>query len=158
MKISRYQQFCAPVKIVVGAGLFVSFLVGLLTACSSNPGLSDIPGGSEFTAHILEDGSKQFVLKVRVRGGSKDERMESRDAGDNCFPCAPGEQRAGFRDGDRDLDLKRVAKAMLAENQYCREGFVALEQYREGRAQILRGECRDTATAADRTRFARTSK
>lgn len=150
VKAIQFKRTLQSVIMFVGTGFFFNFLA----ACASSPSSSDIPGGTEFTTHILDDGSKQFVLKVHARGGNKEERVNARDHGDNCFPCAPGEQRAGFRDGDRELDLKRVTKAVLAENQYCREGFVALEQYREARAQILRGECRDTATTADRTRFA----
>ena len=44
-------------------------------------------------------------------------------------------------------------EALLELNRYCRDGYVTLEQYRMGMQQVIRGECRDDATEADRQRF-----
>jgi hypothetical protein len=127
----------------------------LLSGCSSTPGPGDIPRDTEFSTQILADGTKIFLVKTSPhlgRGERKGGGGEGR-GGNNCFPCEPGEQRGGFGSDDRENDLKRAAKAMIAENHYCRDGFVVLEEYHQDRGQILRGECRDTADESDRARF-----
>lgn len=138
--------------------------VASLTACSSAPTPKDIPPGTQFSTHILEDGTKLFTLKSQPPGleGESMERMraqqrQGRAGGNDCFPCEPGERGAsgGGGGGGRThaSDLKIVATAMIAENRYCRDGFVVLEQFQQERARVLRGECRDSADASDRARF-----
>jgi hypothetical protein len=132
----------------------------LLSACSSAPGPKDIPAGTEFSTHILADNTKIFTLKIhpeRDRGaGGAVREGEGRGRGGDCFPCEPGDARGGGMGGGmraRALDMKSIATAMIAENHFCREGFVVLEQFQQERSQIVRGECRDSADASDRARF-----
>jgi hypothetical protein len=136
----------------------------LLAACSSAPGPKGIPANAEFSTKILGDGSKLFTLKLHPemgRGGPggpmpQDARGGRGDgAGGDCFPCEPGEGGRGEMRGARarEADLKNIASAMIAENHYCRDGFVVLEQFQQDRSRVLRGECRDGADASDRARF-----
>lgn len=134
----------------------------LLSACSSTPGPKDIPASTEFSTRILADSTKLFTLKVhseRSRSGAVREGGSMREdggRGGDCFPCEPGDARSGGIGGGtriRTLDLKSIATAMIAENHFCRDGFVVLEQFQQERSQIVRGECRDSADASDRARF-----
>lgn len=134
----------------------------LLSACSSAPGTKEIPTDAEFSTRILADNTKLFTLKVGHPGGDRasDQRLRERDGrssgGSDCFPCGPGDSRGGGSAGPMrtpDLNLKAIATAMIADNHFCREGFVVLEQFQKDRSTVIRGECRDSANASDRARF-----
>jgi hypothetical protein len=42
---------------------------------------------------------------------------------------------------------------LLLENGFCQQGFVTLDHYQVRGRAVLRGECREAATAQDRERF-----
>jgi len=109
-----------------------------LLACASQPDAGDVPAGVDFKTQMLADGTKLF--KVITRESIPNERRGLNK---------PPEQRR-----ERPQDMKKIAEAMLAENRYCRSGFVVLEQYQQQHSHVLRGECRDAADASDRQRFA----
>jgi hypothetical protein len=132
-------------KIIIGRS---AWLLGILLAagCAHQPGPTDITPGSEFNANILEDGTKLFVFSVPLahpgKGGGGDIRREMGDDEDMSRArrevSHPGPQ---------------AVQAMLAQNSYCREGYLVLEQYEQQRRYVTRGECRDGATEQDRERF-----
>ncbi len=119
-----------------------------LCACAHTPNASDIPPGATFTTKILADDTKLFVYSQRFARRAPD-GGESEEGADEA---------AGRRDGaERGAQIAQIAKrgvqAMLAQNHYCRDGYVVIEQYEEHGSFIIRGECRDAATSAERSKF-----
>ena len=112
--------------------------------CSHTPSAADIPPGATFTANILADGTKLFVY---------------RQSGFGARPPREGEVGAldqpdrGPSTEQLQKSAKRGVDATLAQNHYCREGYMVLEQYQQERAFIVRGECRDAANADEREKF-----
>ena len=124
--------------------------VTLLAACSQAPTADDIPPSARFTTRILDNGTKLFVYS---QGG----RQQGSLGREGELPDA---RRDMPRDEERRKrvvapDLDKGVTAMLTQNQYCRDGYVVLERYEQHGAFVMRGECRDAATAADRQQFAR---
>ncbi|MFT3929500.1 MAG: hypothetical protein QM709_04290 [Spongiibacteraceae bacterium] len=122
-----------------------------LAACSHTPSASDIPPNVSFVTKILGDDTKLFTYTVhRGRGGpGGDEDMpEMQD-----MPSRGGMRGGPGRDEPSSKVMVRGAEAMLLQNHYCRDGFMVLEQYEQHRNYIIRGECRDAATSADREKF-----
>ena len=123
----------------------------LAAACSHTPGPADIPPGADFTANILADGTKLFTFSTRLergggmfgggsgrRGGGREEGEDGEEQRQRRSPVKPNQQGL---------------QAMLAQNGYCRDGYVVLEQYEQHNQYVTRGECRDAATDADRERY-----
>ncbi|HEY3700210.1 MAG TPA: hypothetical protein VGK97_12800 [Spongiibacteraceae bacterium] len=119
-----------------------------LAACSHTPTADDIPPDATFTTSILADNTKLFVYSQRfARGGAPRE--------DYASP-ADRENTVRQRDAERTrapLAAKNGVQAMLAQNHYCRAGYMVLEQYDQHGSYVIRGECRDEATAEDRNKF-----
>ncbi|MDB6062402.1 MAG: hypothetical protein JWM78_2505 [Verrucomicrobiaceae bacterium] len=115
-----------------------------LSACSHTPSPEDIPAGASFITNILADDTKLFTYRQRGFGGPPREN----EAG------AP--ERGGER-GPKTEQMQKMAErgvvAMLMQNHYCREGYMVLEQYEQQRSYIVRGECRDAASQADREKY-----
>ena len=118
-----------------------------LVACSNTPDASDIPPGAEFATKILADDTKLFTYSQRfMRGG-----MRAPETGD--FQTIDNPQMMRDRDNMRAAISKASRKgleAMLAQNNYCRDGYMVIEQYEQHGSYIIRGECRDSATNTDR--------
>ena len=135
------------------SALFAFALLG----CAHQPERDRFARDADFTARILDNGTKLFRVAMRQpmpagrSGGPGDSRNDS--GGADCFPCEPGQQVGSRARGGRELDMRKVATAVLEENHYCREGFVVLEQYQAAEGRVLRGECRDAADAGDRQKF-----
>jgi hypothetical protein len=115
----------------------------ILSACSHTPTASDIPPGASFTATILTDGTKLFVYKQRGMGGPPSE-------------TELGQIERGKR-GPNTEQMQKIAQrgadAMLAQNHYCRTGYMVLEQYEQQRSFVVRGECREAADSSDREKY-----
>lgn len=132
--------------------LFAALLPpALLSGCGHTPTAADIPPGASFTANILADDTKLFVYSQGGRG------MGGRGP-DGELPDARQEMPREGRDGRRGAraappDLQKAVTAMIEQNHYCRDGYMVLEQYEQHGAYIVRGECRDAATPADRQKF-----
>ena len=118
-----------------------------LSACSHTPGAGDIPPGATFTTKILADDTKLFVYSQRFarRGSGSDE-------GEKDFDAAPDRGGSGRSEQMAKVALRGM-QAMLAQNHYCRDGYVVLEQYDQHGSYFIRGECRDAATSAERAKF-----
>ena len=119
-------------------------LLGAAGCAQHQPGPGDIVPGSEFNANILENGTKLFVFSVPMarpgRGGDVRREMDDEEQMQRA-------RREASHPGPQAL------QAMLAQNGYCRDGYLVLEQYEQQRRYVTRGECRDDATGQDRERF-----
>jgi hypothetical protein len=121
-----------------------------LAACSHTPDAGDIPPSANFTTKILANDTKLFVYSQRFgrgRPGGEDEPYEGGQGRGSFFGGPPSSAQMS-------QGALRGVQAMLAQNHYCRDGYVVLEQYDEHGKYIVRGECRDAATSADREKFA----
>ena len=118
-----------------------------LSACSHTPSADDIPPGATFTTKILADDTKLFVYSQRFarRGSNAAE-------GDDGLSEAP-ERGGSGRSEQMAKSALRGVEAMLAQNHYCRDGYVVLEQYDQHGSYFIRSECRDAANAAERSKF-----
>lgn len=120
----------------------------LVAACSNTPGARKVPPGASFAANILADGTKLFTFSTHLLRPS----LEA----EHRMLAADNEQAEG-RQQRRRTDLaetsKRALQMMLQENGYCREGYVLHELYEDRTDYVIRGECRDAASDADRARF-----
>lgn len=122
----------------------------LLVACGSTPGARGVPPGANFAANILPDGTKLFTFSTHlphpptegVRGASAYRDGEDEQA----------ERRRRMPVNLADAN-KRALQEMLQENSYCREGYLLHELYEDRTEYVIRGECRDAATDADRARY-----
>lgn len=86
-----------------------------------------------FETDILDNDTKFFTFRLIRR-----------------TPLSPGVRP------DEDLSmayLKSRLAANLAENGYCREGYLELDASLAVSQTYLRGECREAATTADREKY-----
>jgi hypothetical protein len=121
----------------------------LAVACGHAPSARDVPPGASFAANILDDGTKLFTFSTHLprppmetaRSLQAQERQE-----------AEGHRRTRI---DPSEDSRKALQAMMQENKYCREGYVLHELYEDRTDYVIRGECRDGATDADRARYPR---
>lgn len=138
-----------------------SATVAILSACTHTPSPQDIPAGSSFTTNILPDDTKLFNYTIGRAEKSRDNPRE-----DESSPTDDSDQRSrtggkgrGSHDGGKShnspstQDVQKGVVAVLAQNHYCREGYVVLEQYQAKTGYIVRGECRDAADSADKAKF-----
>lgn len=132
----------------VWRGVTAAIAVLWLSACSHTPSIDDIPPGATFTTKILADDTKLFTYSQRFgRRGPNEGDMDDRAS----------EERIRSGSSNRTAQIAqtglRGVQAMLAQNHYCRDGYMVLEQYEQHGSYIIRGECRDAANAADRSKF-----
>lgn len=108
----------------------------VMVGCGNN--MSKMQGVDEiFETEILDNDTKFFTFRLIRR-----------------TPPSPGVMSAG-RPGD-DLTmayLEARLEANLAENGYCRDGYLELDSSLAISQTFIRGECREAATEADRQRF-----
>lgn len=121
--------------------------LSLLAACSNVPSARNVPPGASFAANILADDTKLFTFSVRLPKPALDGERGYRGQDDSQ---AEGRRRAHI---DYAEGSKRALQAMIEENGYCREGYVLHELYEDRIDYVIRGECRDAATDADRARY-----
>jgi len=122
-------------------------LAALLSACGHTPSAGDVPPDANFSANILDNGTKLFTFSTHLPHQPRDgENMPRR--GDQ-----QGEERPRPH-ADMAGASKKALQAMLLENGYCREGYVVLEMYEDRTSYVMRGECRDAADDNDRARYA----
>ena len=109
-------------------------LFPLLSACSSLPGQKY--GGPEplFLTHINEEGSKRFTFEA---------------APNDTLPRGLSAAQSQRLLEQREALQENLLTQTLASKKYCREGYIVLSQT----SWKVRGECNETATAADRSTF-----
>lgn len=107
----------------------------LLVGCQSGPASAPADIETRFAPRILDNDTKLFTFTAILPKRSPGPSLS--DIGRQNEPA-----------------LDRWVQALFAENAYCRDGYLTLDHYRTARQAVLRGECREAATAADRRRFA----
>ena len=132
--------------------------IALSSSCSSKkPHPAPV---TYFSTNITVEGGKFFVYRLEMpqRGGQEDGGRGSRPekgkkpggGGGRNGASPPNNGRKG---GRSEVNLKQRVDRLIAENRYCRDGYVVLDEYTGAGGVSLRGECRDGATPEDRSRF-----
>lgn len=141
------------------------FLVVLVMAISLSSACSSKRPRPEpaiyFSTYITVDGSKFFVYRQEIpqhtnrkkSGQSSHEMKGQRPSGGRGD--GPQQERGRGRGPDRPdkNSLTQRVDMLIAENSYCRDGYIVLDEYTDAEGVSLRGECRDDATSEDRGRF-----
>ena len=109
-------------------------LFPLLSACSSLPGQKYDGPEPLFLTHINEEGSKRFTFEA---------------APNDTLPRALSAAQSQRLLEQREALQENLLTQTLASKKYCREGYIVLSQT----SWKVRGECNETATAADRSTF-----
>ncbi|MCH7817258.1 MAG: hypothetical protein IIC60_11885 [Proteobacteria bacterium] len=159
--------------------LLIIFLCLFLLSCSSNspPGQRP-PPTTVFKPEITDDGSKLFEVELVFTPPSGSRRGSAGAgggrggfpgggvgrSGGGGFPGGGGAGRSGGRGfpgagggstgvGNRGAFIDEQIDALMAENGFCREGYVELERTQERGKITIRGECNEGANAEDRAKF-----
>jgi len=122
--------------------LITSFSIGCSTTKKDKKHAS-------FDTRISESGLKHFELRlggVHAKNGNSQRTRQSNQ--NNRPPTSYARQHK-----KNQKRLEKVAHALIADNQYCREDFWVLDFDIDTRGYFLRGECNDLATSEDRIRF-----
>lgn len=132
-----------------GRRLFLLFTAFWLAACS---GHSSLPSNvsETFTTVIHDNGTKVFAYNLAL--------------GQEISALSALDYQQGFTDGRRLYSPEELVKrnrrrlksrlnSLLEDNNFCREGFITLQQYAGYATASLRGECREGASDEDRQRF-----
>ncbi len=129
--------------------LLVWMMVALLSAACSMGGRYHGALDESLEIDLLDNGSKLFVYrlerldaidpgKIRIdRGRNRPSREQ---------PLEPPGRRA-YR------HLQNDTERALEATGYCREGYLELDRRLSTQVLWIKGECRETATRADRERF-----
>lgn len=106
-------------------------MVVVLTGCAASDPLSVLPRASEsLVSEYSVDGSKFFEFRRShlPRADRRDQPLEE------------------------EVITRRIEQVM-EETGYCRDGFFELYRQRVRDGLVVRGECREAASASDRQRF-----
>ncbi len=132
--------------------LLVLLTVFAVTGCSSsapkNRGFNE-----SFTTRITGNGTKLFEYRLEIP--EREIRPQSHISSNTAINAEGPEGRAKRM----RRRLESQLNSLLEENRYCREGFLEIDRsiYGGGRTMLgeglIRGECREGATAEDRRRF-----
>lgn len=142
--------------------IFIPLIIALLiSACAHHKDRRQPQEAASFATMIKRDGSKQFNYSMST-GSQRGGRGEGRGGHGERPPRGEGGGRGGPRDSGQseEASLQQEEKIRqqlldkvdleLAENGYCRNGYIELDYYAiNGQAQ-LRGECQESATEKDR--------
>ncbi len=150
---------------------FVVILLSLLliAGCSSK---HDIKVTEVFRSQIGSDDAKLFTFSIIFVGNpaskiaanddknlaekpTKSRQNKGRGKKNNT-DNNPKKQRSDKKEKRQDRmnsELERRLAEKLADNNYCRKGFFELERSLNKTIFTIRGECNDSATAADRQNF-----
>ena len=109
----------------------ILFAIALLNACASNGPAT--PFEDSFVTEISTDGTKFFTYTRQCNNGSKSQNNRN--------------------DKDAETSLQKSIREKLESSGYCRDGYLALEDYEANGIARIRGECRDGASDSDRTLF-----
>jgi hypothetical protein len=138
----------------------------LLGGCASDPG--ERPElKTYFVTDIDQQGSKRFNYSVVASRAQKDGKKgkdgrgmgrSKGQGGRGGQGQKRGEGRKSANQGDVTAKLKTQVtenlELRLADNRYCREGYIELDSYFSRVRSYIRGECKEAATDEDRQAFA----
>lgn len=126
-----------------------------LTACGGHSLRSDET--ETFSTRILDNGSKLFTYQLDTPSDSAAQPTLVFDANENIDPnTAPDMAPYSAVDEKARIEARVLAlmEDKLEASGYCREGYVVSERTIGFRRSVVSGECRETATDDDRSRFA----
>jgi hypothetical protein len=115
-------------------------LLPVITACSGLPGLQPDGPAPLFRTHINEEGSKRFTFEAAPL-----DTLPTRQQENDGSRISRSKSLLERRDALQDAQLTQT----LAEQKYCRDGYIVLSQT----SWKIRGECNETANQADRDAF-----
>jgi hypothetical protein len=115
-------------------------LLPVITACSGLPGLQPDGPAPLFRTHINEEGSKRFTFEAAPLD-TLPTRLQENDGS----RISRSKSLLERRDALQYAQLTQT----LAEQKYCRDGYIVLSQT----SWKIRGECNETANQADRDAF-----
>jgi hypothetical protein len=115
-------------------------LLPVITACSGLPGLQPDGPAPLFRTHINEEGSKRFTFEAAPL-----DTLPTRQQVNDGSRISRSKSLLERRDALQDAQLTQT----LAEQKYCRDGYIVLSQT----SWKIRGECNETANQADRDAF-----
>ena len=145
----------------------LALTIPLLSGCASAPP----EFRDDFATHIFDNGNKQFTYRLMALPSKA---QKPKPQGDNHnTPHPEGKPDKGHKDargkgGKKGRkDIAKQQKQLLAigqeqltvkleESEYCREGFMLLDEEREGPRISLKGECLELASESDITQFPNT--
>lgn len=117
-----------------------------LASCSSN---KSIKTKESFSTLIKMDGTKQFSYTF-IAPMSEIERFSERRG--NGKPRKNGSREAYMLDQLGTM-FDNGLNAKLNSTGFCRSGFITLENQSRPGAMQVKGECKETASDADREKF-----
>ena len=139
-----------------------------MTGCSSN----EVKITEVFRSDIRADDTKLFTFSIIFVRNAKSELPKDHDEnfGKNQKRSKQGKGRGKRNDTDNNPKMQRSDKKQkrqdkmahefksrlaekLEENSYCRKGYFELERSLNKTIYTIRGECNESATAADRKSF-----
>jgi len=138
-----------------------------ITACSHTTPIER--GKQSFHTKIGNDGSKTFIFGIElspevIRDTLKSKQRESEQTaqnrsrrGDERKRQSQSSRRNAGKENVFGLNKKSLQEQLdllLQQNQYCREGYIELDSFIDTTSAYIRGECNDSATEADRKKFA----
>ncbi|MCW8863523.1 MAG: hypothetical protein OQK09_00450 [Colwellia sp.] len=144
--------------------LYILFFTMVLSACSSKeqPKIEEF-----FHTNIRDDNSKEFTFSLLVSTKQKEARKEGNSSpdsnnrkgrkgkgqrGQNTALAPTAKKQSSKQDKMKDIFHERLILQM-ERAQYCREGYITLEESFVGAIYTLRGECHESASKGDRKRF-----
>lgn len=123
------------VRLPVSLSLLAFALTLTVAGCSGGPAQREqLP--ARFEPSILANGTKLFTYTVDL-------------------PPQPSASLDRPTGGARPIRIDNLLEAALAENNYCREGWLVIDRYQTLRLARARGECKEAASAADLERYSR---
>lgn len=145
-------------RLISKFGLFLFCLS--LAACSTNSRQQQIVN-QQFLTDIKDNGSKLFVFIVNFlqeRPSRNQQPGLNGQGGQGRGGDGRGQSRGSSRniqDLDERLEKSAISalESKLELTGYCREGYFILSNYMERGNIEIRGECKESATAADRKLF-----
>lgn len=125
-----------------------------LVACASRLRPSDIVN-QQFLTDIKPNNSKLFVYIASFRTAKLDKSEDVVNHPNNQNAAKQLIKRKRQEANSRSLETKLIdaLESKLASTGYCRDGYYILSQYIEFGSGEVRGECRESATEADRAIF-----
>lgn len=133
----------------------------LLAGCATKPSMPEM-GETFFETKINADGTKLFAFSMDMGrpdadGGNKERKGRGDRGRGQRGARGQGNAQSGADNEDRlakqQSKLYAALDETLAENHYCREGYIEIDTHQtEGRVHLL-GECKDAANELDRLDF-----
>lgn len=132
----------------------IALILTLMTACSGAR-LQDNETET-FTPRIVDDGSKRFEYQLATPSGRAQKPRLVFDANEPTDMNEPPDMTTYSAEEEKQHIEARVLTLLdrkLETTGYCRQGYVVLRKTIGFSQSVVTGECKETATEADRRQF-----